>query len=240
MARLPDYDDFETPVTPTLVQDVSFGQTELYQSDEFNRISAKHKSKEAVRVAVLRCQPKRAWVHSVFDGDKKGSFFCYSERDTKQQIVGKPALCCQILDSDEQTKAKLVFGSTVLHYLGTDPETGRFPAGTPAVTQFEIGWMKFSRSAYRAVSMLVREDETIFDFDFVMAGRGATGIGYDYARVSNAPRYAADPAMLAAVQQAAAPYVDGSLLAKRLGKQIPLADFEQFRIKTVESADYDV
>ena len=223
MPRIYDDGDSERSLTSP----VEFGQVELYGADEYGRVGPTHKTNEVVRVAVvLGTTPRQAWVHSVFgeELDKQGMYHCLSEHSADRQIVGEPAECCLALNHDDAMAAKRVFGVTVVHYTTADGLTGKLPK-EPLAVPFTIGWLRLSQNDYKKVSLLLQAGEKGTDFDFVVKARGPKGIGYDYERVAGQPRYMRDPAMKAAVLEAAALYLDGKQLQKRLGKVLPAADF---------------
>jgi hypothetical protein len=170
-----------------------------------------------------------AWGHFIQVGDKKAHIRCHSIRDKKHVII-KKGLCCQKLENDENQRAQLTFACLAVKYLNADPVDGKYkPIGEEngqkiyAPLRWEIGWVKLSRAGFKAISELVMEGEKPDSFDFTISFR-SNGIGYEYKRISQTPRYRAIDDLAKEVYAAAEPFKDGSLLVKRLGKVVSELD----------------
>jgi hypothetical protein len=201
--------------------DVEFGDEELMsKGDGFDKIGPP--KKEVVRVALLTdvVSPKKDWIHFVTN---KGAIRCMSERDIKGNItvIGP---CCKKLNLDERQAAQLSIVVLAFLYKNASPIDGKYPA-TPPPIDWELGWVKLSRSGYRRVSKLIQEDQKAHDFDMLISWKDGDGIGYEYNVIASRCRFRQNPELVAEVMEAAEAFRDGVKLTKKLGRLVTEAEF---------------
>jgi hypothetical protein len=195
--------------------DVSFGDEKLMSRSDGLDICRPDKGK-TVRFALLTnyVPAKRAFNHFI---DKKGTYHCLSTMDAPGT-----AICCKRLGESTPQIVALV-----LQYTNADPKTGRYvknaETGHLPPIQWEIKFVRLSRSAFRRVSNLVEEDGQPTDIDIIMNHRDS-GIGYEYNKIS-AARWLKNPALVAEVEAAIQPFKDGKKLLSKLGKKVSLLEF---------------
>jgi hypothetical protein len=198
--------------------DCDWGDTELMKKkDPMPRV--KPEKGKAVRFAILPfIKPKKAFNHYI---DKKGTFRCLSTEENE-------GVCCT---SGLAGNANLAIVALVVKYTNCDPKTGKYGLdkdGRKIVeTDWEVGHVNLSRTNYTAINRMMEDEdaangnpETVYDFDIIMTHNETTGIGYTLTRASRTPRYRKDPEMVAAIEEAVQPLMDGKLLTARLGRKI--------------------
>jgi hypothetical protein len=188
---------------------------------DFNLIKLPHGTDNAVRIALIS-DIKLVRIHTV----DKVRYRCLSALDKVRQPVEKN--CCELFGgqrSERDTRSQLSAGAVAIRYMGIELRTGNFGKGTPTNVPFEIGWVKLSASMLGNLRDLVPADRTYRDVDFIVKGRGKDAIGYDYSS-KQATWYRKDPTMLAAVKEAATPYLDCVLLTKKLAKAITAEEYD--------------
>lgn len=210
---------------------VDFGDTDMMsKGDGFDKISPpENDKKRVVRVALLTdvLSPKKDWVHFVTN---KGPFRCNSERDAKGLVV-KKANSEKKLENDDRQKAQLSVVVLALWYKNADPMTGKYLRkkdrdGNEYVDpiEWELGWVKLSRSGYRRVSQLIQEDQKPHEFDMIISHKDS-GIGFDYSVISSKARFRQNAELLEEVLDAAAKFKDGVKLTEKLGKKVSELEF---------------
>jgi hypothetical protein len=203
--------------------DVEFGDERLTSGTGLQK-AIPEKGKTA-RVNLLSdwVKPKMAYVHFIPD---KGSYRCLSKRDSKGNILGKPAICCVKTANNDKAKAQLIVAVLALQYTNASSKDGKYYKATgsdavPAI-EYDIKWVKLSRSGSVAIGKLPEEDQLPCDIDVAISWK-ATGIGFDYNKLSKA-RFRLNPDLVAEVKAACEPYLDGKLLIERLGKKVTEAE----------------
>lgn len=195
-------------------------QTLMRKKDPMPRVRPEKNGAKAVRFAILPfVKPKRAYSHYVDKGEKKGTFRCLSSEDNPEGV------CCT---SGQIQQSQLAIVALVVKYSNVDPKSGKYEGKyKTADTEWELGHVSLSRSNYTQINKLVEDEEgeggkqeTVYDFDIIMTHNEASGIGYTLTRASRTPRWRKDPEVAAAVEAAAAPFVDGKLLTSRLGRKL--------------------
>ena len=205
--------------------EVDFGNQDLMtKGDGFDKISPPESNKSnAVRINMLYdvLKPQARWVHFITG---KGPFICNSERDPKG-LVTKLAPCCRKLQNDDKQKAQLNVLILAFWYKNVDQKTGKFVTKKDREgnlyqdpLEWEIGYIKLTRSGYRRVSNMIQEDKKPHDLDVLITWKD-NGIGFDYNVISSTCRFRQNEELLAEVLEAAAKFKDGSALRKKLGKQ---------------------
>lgn len=205
--------------------DVDFGDQNLMaKGDGFDKISPPENDKtKVVRVCMLTdvVKPKTAWVHFVTN---KGSFLCKSTRDDKGLVTAE-ALCCKKLKNDDKQKAQLNVLVLAFWYTNSDPKTGKYMKkkakdGSEYVdpVEYQIGYIKLSRSGYRRVSNLIQEDQKPHEFDILISWKD-NGIGFEYNVVASKARFRQIEELLEEALDAAAKFKDGTALTGKLGKK---------------------
>jgi len=202
--------------------DVSFGDEKLMSKSDGLDILRPEKGK-TVRFALLSnyVKAKRAFVHYI---DKKGTYHCLAPEKNDQP-------CCLKLQNSQPQIVVLV-----LHYTNANPKTGRYEKGADGTLppiQWEIKFVRLSRSAFRRVSTLVEEDGQPEDIDIIMSHRDS-GIGYEYSKVSTA-RWKKNAAFVTEVEAAVKQFADGKKLLSKLGKKISSLEFRAILAGTAGS-----
>lgn len=207
--------------------DVSFGDEKLMSKSDGLDILRPDKGK-TVRFALLDnyVHAKRAFNHYI---EKKGTYHCLSPEKND-------GVCCQKLGNSQPQIVSLV-----LHYTNANAKTGRYEkdaAGHYPPIQWEIKFVRLSRSAFRRVSSLVEEDGAPQDIDITMNHRDS-GIGYEYNKVSPA-RWKKNPQLVAEVEAALQQFADGKKLLTKLGKKISQLEFKAILAGTTQSDEADL
>lgn len=207
--------------------DVSFGDEKLMSKSDGLDILRPDKGK-TVRFALLDnyVHAKRAFNHYI---EKKGTYHCLSPEKND-------AVCCTKLGNSQPQIVSLV-----LHYTNANPKTGRYDKDSNGVrppVQWEIKFVRLSRSAFRRVSSLVEEDGAPQDIDITMNHRDS-GIGYEYNKVSPA-RWKKNPQLVAEVEAALKQFADGKKLLSKLGKKISQLEFKAILAGTTQSDEADL
>jgi hypothetical protein len=218
---------------------VDFGDENLMaKGDGLDKIFPKEKDK-IERAALLTdvVKPRSGWSHFVTN---KGSFRCISKRDPRGNFDGPPAICCQKLNPDKKQAASLVIAVLALRYTNADPKTGKYKkdpkTGQAAPIEYEIGWIKLSRSGFRKVTMLIKEDGAATDFDLGIALKDS-GIGFEYAVIADKARFRQNPDLVAEVLEEARKYADGKLLTEKLGRKITELEFKALFASAAATAE---
>ncbi len=208
---------------------VEFGDEKLMSKSDGLDILRPEKGR-TVRFALLTdyLSAKRAFVHYI---EKKGTYHCLDPEKN-----GQP--CCTKLQNSQPQIVALV-----LHYANANPKTGRYEkdaAGHLPPIQWEIKFVRLSRSAFRRVSALVEEDGKPTDIDITMCHRDS-GIGYEYNKISVA-RWKKNPALVAEVEAAVKQFTadGGKKLLTKLGKKISLLEFKAVLAGTTQSDEADL
>jgi hypothetical protein len=211
--------------------DVSLGDDKLMSKSDGLDILRPEKGK-TVRFALLTAflSPKRAFNHYI---EKKGTYRCLSTQDS----VG---ICCQKLGESQPQIVALA-----LHYTNADPKTGKYhkdAQGHIPAPEWEIKFVRMTKTAFQKVSRLVPEDQNPNDpnIDIIMYHRDA-GFGYDYTMVS-AARWKAYPEIVKAVTAAVQPLLkeNGAKLIKKLGKKVTPLEFRAVIAGAVASEEADI
>ena len=230
---LDEDEDESTPSSTTATNDnldVDFGDEALMaKGDGFDKIMPPDNDKtRVVRVCLLTdvVKPKRDHIHFVTN---KGSFRCNSLRDDKFMVT-KQAICCKALDADEKQKAQLTVACLAVWYKNADPTTGKYTKkkdkqGNEYIdpVEYEIGWVKLSRSAYRRVTRLIPEDRKPHEIDLLISHKDP--IGFEYSVITQDARFRKNPELLAEILEASEPFLDGKKLTSKLGKKITDLEF---------------
>ncbi len=214
----------ESKASSIETEDVEFGDEELMKSTGLTKLLPE--KGKTVRCAILGApdgfpSPKKGFSHYI---PGKGTFRCLSVRDKKGNVT-EAALCCERLGEADMTIAALC-----LHYTNapaTGSNAGKYVAtkGTPITIEWDIKWLKLSRSGYRAVSALPPEESTVYDIDFTIAWRNAQGGGFNYNFASKS-RWKMIPALVEEVKEACTPFMDGKRLSQKLGKVASLLELK--------------
>lgn len=215
--------------------DVEFGDENLMsRSDGLDRL--RPEKGKTVRFALLTnyIPAKRAFNHYI---EKKGTYHCLTPRDAKTGVAtGELAACCVKL---EESQPQIV--ALVLHYTNANPKTGRYEkdgGGQFPPIQWEIKFVRLSRSAFRRVSGLTEEDGQPTDIDITMSHRDS-GIGYEYNKVSLA-RWKRNPELVKEVETAVKAFADGKKLLSKLGKKVSALEFRAILAGTKPSDEADL
>ncbi len=232
MAHFENDEDLAPKANPILDADdldVEFGdENTVSKSDGLDKILPE--KNRVARFALLTdlLPAKKAWVHYI---ENKGSYRCLSKRDKKGVIIGEPAVCCKKTDGNDKAKAGLIVAALALQYTNANQKDGKYYKTQDAAGQdvippidYEVRWVKLSRSGFRRVSNLVMDDEKIVDFDLKMSWKDGNGVGFEYNKVALKCRFRQNPELVAEVQEAVKPFLDGVLLTKKLGKVVSLTD----------------
>lgn len=211
--------------------DVEFGDINtMSKGDGFDKISPpENDKKRVVRVAMLTdvVSPKKSWVHFVTN---KGPYLCNSERDDKG-LVTKKAGSDKKLENDDRQKAQLSVIVLALWYKNADPLTGKYLKKKDKdgneyfdPIEWELGWLKLSRSGFRRVSQMIQEDTKPHEFDMLISWKDS-GIGFDYNVISSKARFRQNTELAEEVLDAAAIFSDGVKLTEKLGKKVTELEF---------------
>ena len=195
-------------------QDVSFGDERIMSRSDGLDILRPDKGK-TVRFALLTNYVSAKYAHNHYI-EKKGTYYCLSPET-------KDAVCCEKL---KESQPQIV--ALVLHYTNANPKTGGYErdktTGQFPPIQWELKFVRLSRSAFRRVSNLNEEEGQITDINIAMSHRDS-GIGYEYNKKS-AARWKKNPGLVAEVEAAVKPFADGKKLLAKLGKKISLLEFK--------------
>lgn len=209
--------------------DVEFGDEKLMSRSDGLDICRPEKGK-TIRFALLTNYLKAKSVHNHYI-EKKGTFYCLSTPESQ-------GVCCQKLGESQPQIVALV-----LQYTNANPKTGRYDKDSQGVfppIQWEIKFIRLSRSAFRRVSNLAEEEGTAADIDITMCHRDS-GIGYEYNKVSPA-RWKRNPELVKEVDEAIKPFLtdNGKKLLSKLGKKISVLQFRAVIAGTVPSDEADM
>jgi hypothetical protein len=196
------------------VTSVKFGDQKLMaKGDGLNRIRAE--KNKVVRFALLPfLDPLTTHSHFVDAKDKKGTFRCLIPKE------GETPFCCAKLEEE----GMLHVVSLAIQYTNADTKTGSYEKGTPI--EWEIGYVDFSRSNFRAVSNLAPEDSSVYDIDIVMSKKDS-GIGYEFVLRANKAKWKMNPELAEEVEAAAQKFVKdgGKKLRGKLGRKLSLMEW---------------
>lgn len=196
---------------------VEFGDEKLMSRSDGLDILRPDKGK-TVRFALLTdfVPAKRAFIHYI---KGKGTYHCLGGEQDKSQI------CCT---STEESQPQIV--ALVIHYTNANQKTGRYDPVVGAdgqkhypPIQWEIKFVRLSRSAFRRVSNLVEEDGKPTDIDITMNPKDGS-FGYEYNKVSPA-RWKRNPELVKEVEAAIKQFADGKKLFQKLGKKATQLEF---------------
>jgi hypothetical protein len=210
--------------------DVDFGDEKLMSKSDGLDIARPEKGR-TIRFALLTNYLKAKSVHNHYI-EKKGTFHCLSTPEA-------PGICCQKLGESQPQIVALV-----LQYTNANPKTGRYdkignPPAFPPM-QWEIKFIRLSRSAFRRVSNLAEEEGTSADIDIAMCHRDS-GIGYEYTKLSPA-RWRRNPELVKEVEAAVKPFMadGGKKLLSKLGKKISVLQFKAVLAGSAPSDEADL
>jgi hypothetical protein len=202
-----------TELAPTRSQtadllDVEFGDLKLMTKGDGLSLFRPDRSGN-IRIALLPyVKAKSCLLHYL---GEQGSIRCLGGNDSDGSD-----LCCQRLGDPQLRVVALA-----ARYVNCDKE-GKLARGVQP--EVGVGYVRLSRSNYRAVSLLPAEGSTVYDIDIVMALK-PSGIGYDFTLIANTPRYKA-MGMEAEVEAACRPFLDGTKLSSKLAKKVTELEFE--------------
>jgi hypothetical protein len=206
-------------------EDVEFGDSNVMAKTGLQKFMPG--DNEVLRVALLTevVNPKKAWSHFVTD---KGSFRCLTVRDDKGNPKGDLADCCKKLNGDKRQAAQLAIAVLAFKYVNANKQGGYTVGADKSLPpiEYEIGWVKLSRDAFRRVSNLVPEEGSMTDIDIRISKKASNGVGFEYNSTQKASLFRRIPALLAEVLELTEKYKDGKLLVERLGKKIPLQEWK--------------
>jgi hypothetical protein len=218
---------------------VEFGDENLMaKGDGLDKIFPVEKDR-VERAALLTdvVKPLSAWSHFVTG---KGSYRCLTQRDAKGNPTGELGICCRKLNKDKKQAASLIIASLALRYTNVDPKTGKYKkdtkTGQAAPIEYEIGWLKLSRSGFRKVTLLIKEDGAATDFDLGIAQK-ESGIGFEYAIIADSARFRQNPELVKEVLEEAAKYADKKQLSSKLGKKITELEWKALLAGAAATAD---
>lgn len=217
------------------IEDVEFGDEELMKDRGLHKLLPEKGSLKKVRASIIEAvKPKKGFSHWI---PGKGTFACHSVRD-KHGNVTESAVCC----TEGKEAAEMSIACLAVHYTNVPGNDGKYTifkgedgkARYKEPVEFEIKWVKLSRSGYITLSGLPPEELTrswsndtpnVYDIDFTYGWKNLQGGGFNYAYAGKA-RWRSDPAVVAAVQEAIKPYLDGKRLKGKLGKQVTLLELK--------------
>ena len=209
--------------------DVSFGDEKLMSKSDGLDILRPEKGK-TVRFALLTeyMPAKRAFVHYI---DKKGTYHCLDYEKNSQ-------VCCT---KQQNSQPQIV--ALVLHYANANPKSGRYEKdakGALPPIEWEIKFVRLSRSGFRRVSALVEEDGKPTDIDITICHKDS-GIGYEYNKISVA-RWKKNPQLVAEIEAAVKQFTadGGKKLLTKLGKKISLLEWKALLAGTTQSDEADL
>ena len=198
----------DSPNASDTALDVEFGDLRLMSRPDALPLIRPEKGK-AVRIAIYPAKAKMASTHYI---DGTGTYRCLSTN--RNGGTDNLMYCCNRLGD-----AALRIVALVVHYTNADPVSGKMPSDVQP--QVQVGYVRLSRANYAAISKLPDEDSTVNDIDIVMT-HADRAFGYEFHRISNAPRWhRAKDDVDAKMRQ----FVDGKILAKKLGKPAIEAEY---------------
>lgn len=212
---------------PTVqTEDVEFGDEDLMKKEGLQKLLP-DKGK-VVRAAILDfVKPKKGHNHYIESGEKKGTYRCLSVRDAKGNITKQAACCDKLGDAD------MVIVALCVHYTNAPDKDGKYviikedgKSKYKDPMEFDIKWIKLSRSGYRTLSGLPPEEMTVYDIDFTISWRNANGSGGLNYNFSNKARWKSSAAIVEQVKEAAKPYLDGKRLTQKIGKLVSLLELK--------------
>jgi len=208
---------------------VEFGDEKLMSKSDGLDILRPEKGK-TVRFALLTeyMPAKRAFVHYI---DKKGTYHCLDYEKNSQ-------VCCT---KQQNSQPQIV--ALVLHYANANPKSGRYEKdakGALPPIEWEIKFVRLSRSGFRRVSALVEEDGKPTDIDITICHKDS-GIGYEYNKISVA-RWKKNPQLVAEIEAAVKQFTadGGKKLLTKLGKKISLLEWKALLAGTTQSDEADL
>lgn len=225
--------------------DVDFGDEELMKNEGLTKLLPE--KGKTVRTSILDfVKPKKGYSHYI---NGKGTFRCLSARDAKGNITEQAACCEKLGDAD------LVIAALCLHYTNAPSKDGKYTiikgedgkAKYKEPIEWDVKWLKLSRSGYRAVSALPPEElarswakaddaVTVYDIDFTIGWRNAQGGGFNYNYAGKA-RWRTNPALVEEVKAACKPFMDGKRLTQKLGRVATLLELKAAMSGTSAEAD---
>ena len=206
--------------------DIEFGDEELMKKgDGFDKFAPPENDKRrVVRVCMLSdiLPPKLARTHFLTN---KGMFRCNSVYE-KGKLV-KQAKSDAMLANDDKQKSQFTVVVLALWYVNADPYDGKYKKGKDgeiAPIEWQIGYIKLSKSGYGRVSRLVPEDRKPREIDIMIAWK-ENKIGFDYSVLTQDARFRKSSELTKEVMEAAEAFRDGKRLAQCLGKKITELEF---------------
>jgi hypothetical protein len=173
---------------------------------------------KAVRFALIPgFKPKAAYNHYI---EGQGTFICNSTEE-------KQAECCKKLGNPNMRAVALV-----VHYTNARPKDGSMPKDEDI--EWEIKYIRMSRTNFAEISKKKMEDETVYDFDLVMSEK-ENGIGYTFEKISKTAWWRADEELEATILEAAEKFRDGKALSYQLGKKIDDIEYRAMIRKSAAS-----
>lgn len=217
------------------IEDVEFGDEELMKDRGLHKLLPEKGTLKKVRASIIGAvKPKKGYSHWI---PGKGTFACHSVRD-KHGNITEAAICC----TEGKEGAEMSIACLAVHYTNAPGNDGKYviikgedgKARYKDPVEFDIKWVKLSRSGYATLSGLPPEELTrswstdtpnVYDIDFTYCWKNQQGGGFNYAYAGKA-RWRSDPAVQAAVMEAIKPYLDGKRLKAKLGKQATLLELK--------------
>lgn len=190
--------------------DVDFGDEKIARrKGKIERIQASEG--RPVRFALIPgFKVKAADTHYI---DGKGTFICNSTDEHE-------AACCKLFNGDQGSRANLRALALVVQYTNAKKD-GTIPKAKDGSVEieWEIKYIRMSRKNYNDIFKLKTEDETVYDFDIVMA-ENDNKIGYGFQRISNKAWWCQDEDLKAEILEAAEKFRDGKALTYYLGRKV--------------------
>jgi hypothetical protein len=174
---------------------------------------------KAVRFALIPGFKVRAGYNHYVEG--QGTFVCNSTED-------KEADCCKKLGNPGMRAVALV-----IHYTNAKSKDGTMPKNEEI--EWEVKYLRMSRTNFAEISKKKMEDETVYDFDLVMSEK-ENGIGFQFEKISKTAWWRADEELEAQVLAAAEKFRDGKALSYQLGKKIDDIEYKAMIRKAAKAA----
>jgi hypothetical protein len=203
--------------------DVAWGDEKVMaKTDGLDRI--RPEKKHVCRIAILPfITPKKSTVHYI---KGKGTYRCLSSEEQE--------ICCEKLGENE-----LRIVALALLYTNADPKTGQKPkdkAGNLLPIEYEVGYVQLSRTNFRSISTLPEEEQTVYDIDIVMSLRDS-GTGFEFKKIASTALYKKNPQLVAEIEEACKPFLDGKKLKNKLGKKVSNIEFKALLASVATTAE---
>lgn len=196
--------------------DVDFGDERIAKKKgKIERLTATEG--RATRFALIPgFKVKAADTHYI---DGKGTFICLSTDE-------KEGACCKAFNADQNSRANLRALALVVQYTNAKKD-GTIPKAKDGSVdiEWEVKYIRMSRKNYNDIFKLKTEDESVHDFDIVMA-ENDNKIGYQFQKISNKAWWQQDDDLKAEILEAAEKFRDGKALTYYLGRRIDELEFK--------------